>query len=173
MLVAMLLAVSVVGAICEVEGARYRLRGVPYVTAQFRDLDTGRNWRAGVAFQVKFNRPGELESKTSGRSYRFIPWEGGTADLRHMISVKDVSARGWRPPDPDRSEDRPLGDLDYVGTDAHYNVIGRVPHRDGTAPAHILLLNLGDVLKHRADEELLPQQFFDLVSCSKPQGRAR
>jgi hypothetical protein len=173
MLVVMLLTMSLVGATCDVEHARYRLRGVPDVTAQFRDIDTGPDWPAGVAFQIKFNRSGQLKSKMPGRSYWFIPWEGGSADLRHMASVKDVTARGWRPPDPDRSEDRPLGDLDYVGTDAHYNVIGRIPHRGGAAPTHILLLNLGDVLKHGADEQLLPQQFFDLVSCIKANGRRR
>lgn len=165
MLVAMLLTMSTVGAACRVEDAHYRLRGVPYVTARFRVANTGPDWPAGVALQLKIGR--------SDRSYWFIPWEGGTSGLKHMASVKDVSARDWRPPNPDRAEDRPLGDLDYVGTGSRYDVIGRVPHRGGAAPAHMLLLNLGDVLKHRAGEQLLPQQFFDLVSCTKPNGRVR
>ena len=165
MLVATLLTMSTVGVACNVEDAHYRLRGVPYVTAQFRVTNTGPDWPAGVALELKMQR--------SGRSYWFIPWEGGTSDLRHMASVKDVSASNWRPPEPDRAEDRPLGDLDYVGTDTHYNVIGRVPHRGGAAPAHMLLLNLGDVLKHRAGEQLLPQQFFDLVSCIKANDHRR
>jgi hypothetical protein len=165
MLAAMLLAGSLSGATCNVEAARYRLRGVPHVTAQFRDTDTGPDWPAGVTFQIKL--------KTSGRSYWFIPWEGGTADLRHMASAENVLDKGWHPPDPDGAKGRPYADLDYVGTDAHYNVIGHIPHRGETAPTHILLLNLGDVLNHQAHEEFLPQQFFDLVSCSKPQDRAR
>jgi hypothetical protein len=141
------------------------------VTAQFRDTDTGPNWPADVTLEIKINKSDATRAKESGRSYWFIPWEGGTSDLRHMASVKDVTARGWRPPDPDRAEDRPLGDLDYVGTDSRYNVIDRIPHRGGAAPAHMLLINLGDVLKHRTGQQLLPQQFFDLISCIQPKGR--
>jgi len=37
----------------------------------------------------------------------------------------------------------------------------------------MLLLNLGDVLKHRVGEQLLPQQFFDLVSCIKANDHRR
>jgi hypothetical protein len=107
---------------------------------------------------------------TSGRTYWFLPWNGGTDDLQHLASTRDVDSADWRPPSPDDGP-RPLGDLDYIATDQTYRVLDHVPSRGEQAPAHILLPTLGDALWHRNfavndHRDSAPKQFFDLTACS-------
>jgi hypothetical protein len=65
-----------------------------------------------------------------------------------------------------------LGDFDYIGTDARYDVIDDIPRRGGIAPAHILIPGLGDALWHQwpivEPRDGAPKQFFDLVTCGSP-----
>ena len=144
------------------------MRTAPEITARFQDVSTGRaadgidDWPSHLAFRIHLAR--------SGRSYWFLPWPGGTDDLQHLASTTDVDAPGWRPPSPDGGP-RPLGDIDYIATDAQYRVIDGIPQRGGIAPAHILLPNLGDHLWHQSPivepRDAAPKQFFDLVSCGQ------
>lgn len=119
------------------------------------------DWPSHVAFRVHMGK--------TNRTYWFLPWPGGTDDLQHLASTTDVDAPDWKPPNPDDGP-RPLGDFDYIATDAQYNVIDGIPHRGGSAPAHILIPRLGDALWHQVAElnprDGAPKQFFDLVHCS-------
>jgi len=151
---------------CDVEHARYALRTAPAVTASFVDVDTHRShgiddWPSHLAFRMRMAK--------TGRTYWFLPWPGGTDDLQHLASTTDVTAPNWKPPDPDGGP-RPLGDLDYIATDAQYAVIDDIPHRGEPAPAHILLPTLGDHLWHQSPiiepRDGAPKQFFDLVACT-------
>jgi hypothetical protein len=155
---------------CPVEQARYALRTAPDITASFKDVDTPiaadgmDDWPSHLAFRIHMAK--------TGRTYWFLPWPGGTDDLQHLASTTDVTAPNWKPPNPSDGP-RPLGDLDYIATDARYNVIDDIPHRGGMAPAHILLPRLGDSLWHQSPivepRDGAPKQFFDLVACgSRP-----
>jgi hypothetical protein len=151
---------------CPVEQAHYVLRTAPDITASFKDVDTPiaadgiDDWPSHLAFRIHMAR--------SNRTYWFLPWPGGTDDLQNLESTTDITAPGWKPPNLDDGP-RPLGDFDYIGTDAGYNVIDDIPHRGGIAPAHILIPGLGDALWHQTPmvkpRDGAPKQFFDLVAC--------
>lgn len=155
------LAAAVAALSCDVEHARYVLRTAPDITATFRDVDTPIDWPSQLAFRLHFAR--------TNRTYWFLPWPGGTDDLQNLASTTDVEAPNWQPPNPDDGP-RPLGDFDYIATDAQYNVIDDIPHRGRPAPAHILIPGLGDALWHQSPmldrRDGAPKQFFDLVACS-------
>jgi hypothetical protein len=146
---------------CRVELAHYTLRTAPDVTAVFRDVESGRDWPSRLAYVIHMGK--------TGRTYWFLPWSGGTDDLQHLASTKDIDAAGWAPPSPDGGP-RPQGDIDYLATDRAYNVIDAPPSRGQTAPAHILLATLGDRLWHQrttlGPRDGAAKQFFDLTSCS-------
>jgi hypothetical protein len=161
------LAAAVASLSCTVERARYSMRTAPDITASFRDVDTAKaangwdDWPSHVAFRIHIGK--------TNRTYWFLPWPGGTNDLQNLASTTDVDAPDWKPPNPDGGP-RPLGDFDYIATDAQYNVIDDIPRRGGIAPAHILIPGLGDSLWHQSADpsrrEGAPKQFFDLVGCS-------
>jgi hypothetical protein len=137
---------------CPVERAHYVLRHNSDVTAHFRMVDSGSDWPSGLALAV--------HHKSSGKTFWWLPWAGGTNDLQNVASTEDVTKRGWRPPNPDGGP-RPYGDRQYVATDAAYNVLSGWLHRGTMAPAHILFADSAG-----AHDTVFPtKQFFDLVSC--------
>ena len=162
------LAAAVASFSCNVEHARYSMRTAQDITATFRAVNTARDangidyWPSHLAFRIHMGK--------TNRTYWFLPWPGGTDDQQNLASTTDVDAPDWKPPKPDDGP-RPLGDFDYIATDAQYNVIDSIPRRGGVAPAHILIPRLGDGLWHQVRElnprDGAPKQFFDLVSCSK------
>src|ERR1700755_3021568 len=103
---------------CQVDQAHYVLRTAPDVTADFRPLDRGKDWPSGLALSIRFSK--------SGRTYWFLPSNGGTDGVPSLVSTTDVDQSGWRPPDPDGGP-RPLGDIEYLGMAADYRVIGHAP----------------------------------------------
>lgn len=161
-------AAAVAALSCPAEHARYALRTAPGITAEFRAVDNPRgadgiaNWPSGLAFAIHLAR--------TGRTYWFLPAPGGTNDAQYLVSTSAVTAPGWAPPDPDGRTPRPLGQLDYLATDARYTVIDAIPQRGGPAPAHILVPGLGSALWHQPRDldprDGAPKQFFDLVGCS-------
>jgi len=139
---------------CTVQNAQYVLRHAPEITANFRPVDSGKNWPSKVAFEVHNHKLGETSW--------WLPWLGGTDNLQNLASTTDVTANGWQPPDPDGGP-RPLGNREYLGMDAYYNVINDVPYLGKAAPVHILIPEAGS-----SHERTFPEkQFFDLVSCSE------
>ena len=157
MLVALLASASALS--CTVEEAQYRLRQAPDVTAKFEDVQTTRdrwgidNWPGHVAFAIHLQK--------ANKTFWFLPWPGGTDGLLHLASTTDIHVPNWQPPNPDDGP-RPLGDLDYLATDAQYTFLDHIPRRGGIAPAHILLEDLGSRMGPRE-----PKQFFDLVACKR------
>lgn len=144
---------------CKVEAARYALRTAPQVTAEFHDVASGPDWPSGVAFAIHLG--------ADGRTQWFLPWAGGTDGLQHLASTTEVTRPGWSPPSPDGGP-RPLGDLDYIATDAAYAVLDDIPRRGAAAPAHILLPELDDRLRRdpSGPRTGAPTQFFDLTGCA-------
>lgn len=139
-------------AACPVERAHYTLRHNPEVTAYFRPVESGHDWPSGLALAVHHKR--------SGKTFWWLPWNGGTDDLQNVASTQDVTVEGWQPPSPDGGP-RPYGNRQYLGTDAAYNIIGHVPKRGEPAPAHMLFPNSAG----SGDTVFPTKQFFDLVSC--------
>jgi hypothetical protein len=157
MFVALLAVTSALS--CTVEEAHYKLRTAPDVTARFQDVKTTRDasgvddWPGHVAFGIHLQK--------ANRTFWFLPWPGGTDGLLHLASTTDINASDWKPPNPDDGP-RPLGDLDYLATDAQYTFLDHIPRRGEEAPAHILLENLGSRMGPWE-----PKQFFDLVACTR------
>ncbi len=149
----LMLAAAAAPAQCPTERAHYVLRHNPGVTAYFRAVDSGPEWRGGLALAVRFDK--------TGQTFWWLPWLGGTDNLQHVASTTDVTASGWRPPNPDGGP-RPFGDREYIGTDADYNIIDNMPRRGKQAPAHMLIPDAGS----SQDRVFFDKQFFDLVSCS-------
>lgn len=149
-------------ATCRVEQARYTLRIDPSVTGGFVPVESGRDWPSRVAFWINLG--------SVGRRIWYIPWEGGTDGRHNLASTTPVDEAGWTPPSPDGGP-RPMGNTQYIGTDAAYRVIDHVPGRGEMAPAHILLPELDDALRHpanvKASRTSVPTQFFDLTGCAR------
>ncbi len=159
----MIAAAAAAALACPVEQARYALRGAPQVTARFRKVDSGPEWPSNLALATTF--------AASGHTYWWLPWNGGSSGRLAVASTTDVAARGWRPPSPDGGT-RPHGDLDYLGADVTYKILGSVPMAGNPAPAHFMLAGLGRRLYGPGfgdpkDEPGAPdtKQFFDLDGC--------
>ena len=157
--VSLLALASAATSTCPIEKAHYALRSQPSVTAEFRDVPTDQDWPAGLAMRLHIG--------ASGRTYWWVPWNGGTSGGEHLASTTDVTQPGWRPPSPDDGP-RPLGDVDFIATDAAYSLWNHVPVRGGPAPAHFLIPNLSQALWRGTPGDArdgTARQFFDLVSC--------
>jgi hypothetical protein len=144
---------------CPIEDARYALRTQPSVTAEFRDAETGPDWPGGLVMRLHIG--------ASGRTYWWVPWHSGSSDGEHLASTTDATAPGWRPPNPDDGP-RPVGDVDFIAVDEHYNLWNHVPVRGGPAPAHFLIPDLREALWYRTPGDArdgTARQFFDLVRC--------
>ena len=144
---------------CPIENAEYSLRGASNVKAYFKRVDRTSDWPSGLAFATHF--------ENTGRTYWWLPWRGGTDGRQHLASTTNVITREWRPPSPDGGP-RPLGDIDYIATDAGYNVASVSPQQGKTGPHHILLPQLSDVISHNTkvdSRDYASTQFFDLVDC--------
>lgn len=147
-----LVAVSTAG--CPTERAHYVLRGRPDITAYFQAVESGKDWPSHLALAIR--------SSNTGRTTWWVPWQGGTDGRTNIASTTDVTRRDWRPPNPDGGP-RPLGDRQFLTTDASYNVIEGVPQRGKAAPAHMLNPEAG-----ASRYAIFPvKQFFDFVSCAR------
>ena len=141
---------------CPIERARYRMRAESNVTAEFHPTKRNGDWPSGLSLAIHVSQ--------TDRTYWWLPWNGGTDDMRHVRLT-------WNP----AQEDGPPGDLkpgidqDFWTADADYTFLDAVPRAGDRAPAHLLMpmlgrtLYFGTVQTHRADN--VPRSFFDLVSC--------
>lgn len=149
---------------CPAEQAGYRLRDAPGVTLQFVARDTGVEWPSNLLVRI--------DVAGSGHRYWWLPWNGGSDGRQHLASVRDPDGPGWVPPGMDDGKARPLGDVDYIATDAACRVLGNVPRQGEAAPAHILLPDLDEALWHRrnaadaASGDRVGRQFFDFSGCA-------
>lgn len=160
MVLGLLVLASAASQPCTIEHAHYALRTQPSVTADFLDRNTGREWPSNLVMRLHIG--------ATGRTYWWIPGNGGTNGQQNLASITDVMRPGWQPPDPDGGR-RPHGNADFILTDAHYNVWDHVPVRGGPAPAHFFISWLSDGLWHSSTDkrDSVARQFFDLVSCDR------
>jgi len=151
---------TVAVAVCPAENAHYVLRKAPGVSAYFRNVDSSPDWPSGLALAIHF--------KKSGHTFWWLPWNGGTDNRQNIASTTDVTAKSWRPPNPDGGP-RPYGNMEYLGLNANYDVINDIPRRGKRAPAHMLLPYAGaSEFNHGAGNSVSDtKQFFDIISCSR------
>ena len=144
---------------CPIERAHYHLRHDAAITMAFMPIKTSQDWPSGVAAVIRFHN--------SGRSYSFLPWNGGTDGRQNMAHTTDVTQPDYRLPSPDGGPGR-LGDMEYLGMDARYDVIQHVPMHGEQAPAHILLPELRGVTWYGSltARDAAEKQFFDLDGCT-------
>lgn len=152
MLLSLILAASL--SACPVTDATYQIRNQPEVTARFRAVAASDDWPSGLALQVHV--------KPSGRSYWFLPWQGGTDQRTNMAWVKERHS-------PVQFQDG-RRDLSFIATDGEYDLLSDVPRSGSLAPSHFLMPDLGPTIGHSATSESrdsIARAFFDLTSCSK------
>lgn len=154
-MIGLLLVAAASTAFCPVERAKYAFRNDPSVIAYFRSVDSGPDWPSHIALAVHY--------KETGRTFWWLPWNGGSDGLQNVASTEDITAKDWRPPDPDGGP-RPFGDRQYIVTDDAYNIMNHVPTLGERAPAHMLFPNSAG----SGDTAFLNRQFFDFVGCRKP-----
>ncbi len=150
------LAVAV-ASVCPVENAHYTLHHQHDVTLSFQSITQSRDWPSGVALAVHMD--------SSGRTIYFLPWQGGTDDKESVTRTTDVTHPDFQLPSPDGDPGR-LGDMEYIATDASYEIIDHIPMRGDPAPAHILLSGLTDMSWHQ-DRDSVAKAFFDFDGCLK------
>ena len=83
-MIALLVPASVAASQCKIEDAHYALRTQPSVTADFQDRNTGPDWPANLVMR--------LHLEPSGRTYWWVPWNGGTNGQQNLASTTDASA---------------------------------------------------------------------------------
>lgn len=150
---------AVAGTGCLIEDAVYQQRGSDIV-ARFQSVDAGPDWRSGLALKLSFGAP--------VADQWWLVWEGGTAGGHFLASTGIVSAADWRPPGPDSSADRPLGDLVLIAAEADYAIRRDAIVRGAPAPAHLLIPDLRQATWYRvAQDQRVGEsgQFFDLIGC--------
>lgn len=154
MIAALLLAASAATApaACQVERAGYALRGQPGFTAEFHPVATNRDWPLGIALAI--------HAAKTGRTYWFLPWNGGTDDRLHLRWVR-VSG--------DRLDGKSIAlDQDLLLIDRNDDFIASVPPRDGGAPARFVVPGFARQLWYATvldERDSMTQAFFELVSC--------
>lgn len=160
-----LLMLAATAAACPVERAEYRLRDQPATSLRFIARDTGPDWPSGLLARI--------DVAGSGHRYWWLPWNGGSDGQQHLASTRDPDSPGWVPPGLDGDgKARPLGDVDYIATDAAYRVLESVPKQGEAAPAHSLLPGLDEALWYRRDAadaasgDRVVRQFFDFSGCT-------
>lgn len=146
---------------CRIEDAVYVLRDQQDVTATYVRVESG--WPSKLAMR--------LHVGSSGRTYWWLPWNGGSDGKQNLASTTDPTLSSWKPPSSDDGRERPLGDVEYIGTDAKYHLLNGVPERGELAPAHFLIPDLREALWYRTDSnerDDTAKQFFDLTGCKGP-----
>ena len=156
----LILAVVSPTLICTVENAHYRQRSAPSITARFQDVESGPDWPSRLALEMRFG--------DSGRSYWWLPMNGGSNGEPFLASTSDVTSPDWQAPSPDDRRDRPLGDVHFIATDASYQILSSAPAKGGPAPAHFLIPDLREARWSRTPPDKREgdaRQFFDLTGC--------
>lgn len=145
---------AAVAVICPAEKAHYSLRHTPGVTLAFVPVAKSQDWPSGIAIAVHY--------ADSAHTNYFLPWLGGNDGRQNVAHTTDVTRPDFHMPSPDGGPGR-LGDMEYIATDANYDLIPDMPKMGETAPAHILMSGLADSSWH---SDSIIKQFFDLDDCS-------
>ena len=142
-----------VASVCPVENAHYTLHHQHDVTLSFQPIAKSRDWPSGVAMAMHVT--------SSGDTIYFLPWQGGTDDRENVTHTTDITRPDFQLPSPDGGPGR-LGDMEYIATDAGYEIINHIPVRGDPAPAHILLSGLGSTSWR---QDTVVKAFFDFDGC--------
>jgi hypothetical protein len=154
------LAAALSAPTCPVERARYSLRTNPTVTAAFHPTRVNDDWQGGTTLRIHIG--------ITGHDYWWLPWDGGTDDMRHVRLTRRVG------------DVKPVGDFrlgydeDFWTTDAAYNMTAAVPKIGDPAPGHFLMPTLGRDLYYGTvqteahGKDGFARGFFDLLSCDAP-----
>lgn len=160
MLAPLLLLAASSSTLCAAEAAQYVLRDDRAITARFYRVPVTKDWRTGLTLRVHVGK--------SGRSYWFLPWQGGTNDQINLAWVREKNTplqhQGVRQ------------DMEFFETDAAYRFIHEVPQAGSQAPARLLLPHLGELAwysTHYTERDSIPKAFFDRVSCTAPNDGVR
>lgn len=153
---------------CPAEGARYKLRGAPDVTAGFTRQRYQINYASKLFFWIR---------TSDGRRWWFsMNAPNGTGGV--FISP-DVDATTITAADHE-AEPKPvpenLAEVDFDVFDRNYNVAGNPPQLGDPAPAHLFARGLGALLWYNpvgaangdktAKSSAVPIGMFDLTSCT-------
>jgi len=154
MIAALLLAMSAAAAPapCPVERAAYVLRGQPGFTAEFHPVATNRDWPLGIALAV--------HAAKTGRTFWFLPWNGGTDDRMHLRWVRVAGDRLDGKSVPPEEE--------FLALDREDDFLSHVPAMGGAAPARFVLPGFARELWYATaidERDVMTQAFFDLASC--------
>jgi hypothetical protein len=146
---------------CSIEHAHYALRTQSSVTADFYEVERSRPPPGNLVMRMHIGE--------TGRTYWWIPIDGGSNLQQYLASTPTGSAPGWESRNSS-GQPRPLGEVDFIATDAGYKLWKSVPKLHGPAPAHFLIPDLREALWYRTSgdqRDYTARQFFDLVSCSR------
>ncbi|ESQ81820.1 hypothetical protein AEAC466_19855 [Asticcacaulis sp. AC466] len=143
-----------VAATCPVEKAHYSLRHQRDVTLSVVQVERSQDWPSGIALA--------LHNRLPGHTTYFLPWNGGNDGRQNVAHTTDVTRPDFHLPSPDGGPGR-LGDMEYIGADANYDLINHAPQKGDAAPAHILMSGLAD---SSWQGDAIDKQFFDLDGCS-------
>jgi len=140
---------------CPVEQAHYAMEGVPGVEAGFSPVGHHAGWKSDVALYVR--TPAHMD---------YFLFDQGSARYVRLISTTDVTASGWKPPDPDGGV-RPLGSMEYFSLHADGSFYQDViPKAGDEAPARIFLPDLAEVMWYRGEpRQDVPHAFLILARC--------
>jgi len=141
---------------CPWEGARYEMVGDARSTITVAPLPPPRRW-GNPDLALRFH---------DGRSGRVL-WffgDGGTARLKHLISISDPTVPGWQPPDPDGRRGRPGSDLIVMGYGADLTTANPIADRGFAAPAYLVVPEIANTFRDGADRP--PNTLYRLSGCA-------
>ena len=140
---------SAANAACNVDGARYVLRGAPAFTATFRQVGAARSAHELIL---------DVHSKDSGRTFSFTINRGNGYGEATLAPTKGDLAGSVE-----------IYTLDEAGEFTDY-----FGGREDPAPKQLLMPKLGPALWHQVDaltgvgsseRERMPRAFFDRIAC--------
>jgi hypothetical protein len=146
-------------ALCPIQQAEYQSRDDPSVTATFYQVPRRPDWPSGLALRVRVAK--------TGRSYWFLPWQGGTDGRTHLAWVRERNA----PIEIQRDRQ----DMEFFTTNESYDFNAEVPRQGGIAPTHMFIPDLTNLAWHSSTgqrRDQIPRSFFDATGCRKSTARS-
>jgi len=145
---------------CPIERANYVSVDDPKFTAGFAIKPPGGQFVSDLAFYV--------HSGATSRTFWFL-FDAGSARYMTLISTQDVTAKDWRPPDPDGPKNHPYPsfEMHYLQSDSGLHFRYNAPRYGQAAPAYILLPDLAERMWYAIEpREGAPVGVFKLSNCA-------
>lgn len=158
---------------CAAEGARYKLRGAPGVTAGFTRQRYQINYASKLFFWIR---------TSEGRRWWFsmnAPNGTGGVYITPDVDATKITAADHEAEPKALPESPPQVDFDAF--DRNYNVTRNLPQVGDPAPAHLFARELGALLWYnpvgasngdkKATSSAVPIGMFDLTTCASGSGQ--